>query len=68
MKRNYNFIRKSPFSGIINTMPIVLDFDDYEAWMNGALIQNVLGYLLPDEREFLMTGITPAEWEETFGG
>jgi hypothetical protein len=35
-------------------------------WMEGALIQDVMPDLSPDEREFLMTGITPAEWNEAF--
>ena len=35
-------------------------------WMEGALIQDVMPNLSPDEREFLMTGITPAEWNEMF--
>ena len=35
-------------------------------WMEGALIQDVMPNLSPDEREFLMTGITPAEWNEAF--
>ena len=36
-------------------------------WMEGALIQDVMPNLTPEEREFLMTGITPAEWDATFG-
>jgi len=35
-------------------------------WMEGALIQDLMPNLTPDEREFLMTGITPAEWDEAF--
>ena len=35
-------------------------------WMEGGLIQEVMPNLSPDEREFLMTGITPAEWNEMF--
>ena len=35
-------------------------------WMEGALIQDVMPNLTPDEREFIMTGITPAEWNEAF--
>ena len=33
----------------------------------GALIQNVYPFLTPDEREFLITGITPEIWDEVFG-
>lgn len=32
----------------------------------GALIQNVFPLLTADQREFLMTGITPAEWDDAF--
>lgn len=33
----------------------------------GALIQNVYPQLSADEREFLITGITPELWEKIFG-
>lgn len=32
----------------------------------GMLIQHAFPDLSADEREFLMTGITPEEWNETF--
>jgi hypothetical protein len=35
-----------------------------EVWRNGGLVQKVFPELNPDQREFLMTGITPAEWEK----
>jgi len=38
--------------------------DDIIAWRSGeARIQDALPYLTPDEREFLITGMTPDEWE-----
>lgn len=37
-----------------------------QAWMNGALIQNVMPDVSPDDREFIKTGITPEEWDELF--
>jgi len=36
--------------------------DQYDAWKGGELIQNAMPNLSADEREFLMTGITPEEW------
>ena len=33
---------------------------------NKTLIQNALPTLSDDQREFLMTGFTPAEWDEIF--
>lgn len=32
-----------------------------------GLIQDNLSYLTDEQREFLMTGITPEEWEDAFG-
>jgi hypothetical protein len=37
------------------------------AWMQGGLIQDVMPNLSADDREFIMTGITPEEWEAAFG-
>lgn len=37
------------------------------AWENGAFIQDAMPNLTPDEREFIMTGITAEEWDEAFG-
>ncbi len=46
-------------------MEIDLDPEDYFAWKNGEKnIQDAMPYLTPDEREFLMTGITAKEWDE----
>lgn len=35
-------------------------------WLNGMYIQVAFDYLSADQREFIMTGITPEEWEELF--
>ena len=59
--------RKSPFSGKEHTMDLDVTEEQLIRWKGGQLIQNVFPHLSPDEREFLMTGITPQEWEETFG-
>jgi hypothetical protein len=36
-------------------------------WEGGELIQNVMPELSPEEREFLISGITPKEWDEYYG-
>ena len=36
-------------------------------WADGALIQDAFPWLMPDEREFIKTGITPEEWNNIFG-
>jgi hypothetical protein len=35
-------------------------------WTSGKKIQEAFPFLNPEEREFLMTGITPSEWNEIF--
>jgi hypothetical protein len=60
--------RKSPISReehtrIINLNPIVLA--KYEA--GEGLIQDLFPYLSAEDREFIMSGITPEEWNNLFG-
>ena len=66
MKLEHEFTKKSMMSGKVNKVKMTLDMDDYAAWQNGQLIQNAMPYLTPDEREFLMTGITKEEWASMF--
>ena len=32
----------------------------------GAMIQDAFPFLTPDEREFMMTGLTPEQWDKMF--
>ena len=59
--------RTSPFSGKVNTMDIDITSAQIEKYNSGELIQRACPHLSADEREFIKTGITPTEWEETFG-
>ena len=58
--------KKSQLSGKSHEMEIDVSEKQITLWMEGALIQDVMANLSPDEREFIMTGITPAEWDEAF--
>lgn len=40
---------------------------DFDRWAAGAHAQDVFTYLDADQREFLISGFTPAEWKDTFG-
>ena len=60
--------RRSQLSGITRTMSLPVSQAQLDSWKAGALAQNVFTNLTPDEREFVMTGITSEEWEEAFGG
>ena len=59
--------RESPFSGNVNRMAIQVTEAQIAAWQGGELIQNAMPNVSADEREFIKTGITPEEWENTFG-
>ena len=37
------------------------------AYDAGALIQEAFPFLNADQREFLLTGLTPEQWDELFG-
>ena len=59
--------RKSLISGNTNTMSLPITEEQYTAWEQGTLVQVAMPHLSPDEREFVMTGITPEEWADNFG-
>ena len=47
-------------------MEIEVTQEQLSSWESGTLIQNAMPHLTPDEREFIMTGITPEEWDSAF--
>lgn len=63
-------IRQSELSGAIHVMEIDITEELLERVVNRRanqeLIQNIVPHLPKDEREFLVTGITPEEWELAF--
>lgn len=59
-----NIIRTSPISGIVHVMNIDVSHEQLARWRKGELIQNAMPHLTDDEREFIMTGITPEEWSD----
>ena len=61
------FTRTSVVSGVTRTQDIPVKQEELDSWANGSLIQVAMPHLSADEREFIMTGITPSEWEENFG-
>lgn len=59
--------RTSILSGVTRTKNIDVTMNQLQKWSEGANIQDVMGNLSVDDREFIMTGITPEEWNDTFG-
>jgi|694.fasta_scaffold57798_9 hypothetical protein len=58
--------RTSPFTGKTKELTVNIDIDDYERYLDGELVQNAFPYLTADEREFILSGIYPGEWELAF--
>tara|TARA_Y100000310_G_scaffold174001_1_gene174147 strand:+ start:144 stop:398 length:255 start_codon:yes stop_codon:yes gene_type:complete len=60
--------KRSVISGDINSIFIPnLCVDSVDSWLNGEKIQDAMSYLSAEQREFIMTGTTPEEWNEIFG-
>ena len=59
--------KKSPFTGEITEMEIDVAYYQLVNWERGDLIQNAMPNQTPEEREFIKTGITPAEWKKYIG-
>lgn len=59
--------RKSFLSGKTRTLEIPITQEQLDIWENSSrLIQEVMPNLTPAQREFIMTGVTDDEWDETF--
>jgi len=56
--------RTSLLTGKRNTLDIDITEEQLRTWNLGALIQKVCPHLSADDREFLISGITPEEWNE----
>lgn len=66
-----NLIRRSVFTGNWHQMPLPITLEKLRQWeqlcMSGGkrpLIQDFFPELDDDQREFLLTGTTPTEWDE----
>jgi hypothetical protein len=58
--------KKSMFSGIAHTMDLPVTREQLDRWKGGELIQDVFPFLSRSEREFIVTGVTNAEWDHEF--
>ncbi len=65
------FANSSQFTGKWSNMEFDMSEEEfserYARWKKGELIQNAFPMLNADQREFIMTGVTPEEWKKYFG-
>jgi len=59
--------KQSPISGKMNSMELPITEAQLMAHRNGELVQNVFPTRSVEEREFLVSGISPKEWNDLFG-
>lgn len=59
--------KKSPVTKRENTMDLPITEEQLKRWRSGELVQNVFPHLTPDQREFMMSGMTNDDWKATFG-
>ena len=59
--------RSSVITGNVNSMVLPTRQGELEYWEESmALVQDVFPHFTPDQREFLISGSTPDEWNELF--
>ena len=61
--------RKSILSGKTNTMTLDITQESLDIYdiIGGMLVQNVFPNLNKEEREYLINGVTPDEWNKYIG-
>lgn len=62
-----NVTRKSKLTGVEHTMDLPITLRQYNDWMTGKMAQDAFPNLNADQREFIISGITPEEWKKAFG-
>ena len=58
--------RVSILDGVERAMDLPVTAKQLNDWASGTVIQRAMPHLNSDEREFLMTGITPDQWDKEF--
>ncbi len=59
--------RISRLTGVTHTRDLPISAMQLAAWEDGGLAQDVFPDLSIHDREFLITGATPEEWQSFFG-
>ncbi len=54
-------------TGVRRIIDMPITAEQFNNWQGGMLIQDAMPNLTDGEREFIVSGITPKEWEKAFG-
>lgn len=54
-------------TGVRRIVDMPITSEQFNNWQGGMLIQDAMSNLTDDQREFIVSGITPKEWEQAFG-
>ena len=63
--------RRSPLTGNINTLEVNVtqeQMQEFQSEGRQRLVQEIFCDATAPEREFILTGYTPQDWEQIFGG
>jgi len=64
--KQMKIIRTSMFTGKERTKDLPVTQKQLDDWKGGMVIQEAMPHLSVSDREFIMTGVTDDEWNETF--
>lgn len=59
--------RRSILTGILRTTDLPITGEQYIRWQQGATIQEAMPQLTPEQREFILTGVTSDELDVELG-
>lgn len=57
-------VKTSQLSGKQYTMDLDITEEQIASYLSGIKVQDAFPHLKPHEREFILTGLTPEEWDE----
>lgn len=55
--------RTSPVSGTVNTIEVDVTREEYAKYVAGTSIQKAMPHVSAADREFILNGILPEEWD-----
>lgn len=58
--------KQSMLTGVIHTREIDVTEEQVAAWKKGAVIQDAMPHLTPEDREFMLSGATQEEWDAAY--